>query len=315
MVSLMHGMISNKDTNIALESLQAVIEFANITLQTSSPTESVEVRLCTAQVLGHTSVTDVMIDLQVRLGAVHFLLWSVVIKLLQDEEPLIREQMVEAFSTWLNGIHNSALVSALTFGNFSVVPPLTLENAMFCVWFLYIEREPVQCILWMLKWIWGDMLCSCNPGQEDGISDVDRLFEKGPVNIYNEDLIVIDVTWKTVKTGIEVNNGYALLKLQRNRTEIIELLNKQLEECIFFLESLLLINYNVNKNLFSHFYRSFVGISVIIMLTEKLEGNISPMQSRIMAILHAVKKLSDLGGSLLHPKLQQPLKELCRFYI
>jgi len=167
----------------------------------------------------------------------------------------------------------------------------------------------------MLKWIWGDMLCSCNPGQEGGISDVDRLFEKGPLNSYNEDLILIDVTWKTVKTGIAANNAYALLKLQQSRTEIIELLNKQLEECIVFLESLLLINYNVNKNLFSQFYRSFVGISVIIMLTETLEGNISPLQSRIVAILHTVKKLSDLGGSLLHPKIQQPLEELYRFYI
>jgi len=167
----------------------------------------------------------------------------------------------------------------------------------------------------MLKGIWGDMPCSCDPGQEGDISDVDRLFEKGPLNTYSEDLIVIDVTWKTVKTGIEAIHGYALLKLQLSRAEIMELLNKQFEECIFFLESLLLINYNVNKNLFSHFYRSFVGISVIIMLTEKLEGNISPMQSRIVAILRAVKKLSDLGGSLLHSKLQQPLKELYRFHI
>lgn len=186
---------------------------------------------------------------------------------------------------------------------------------MFCVWFVYIEREPVECILWMLKWIWGDMLCSSNPGQEHGISDVDRLFEKGPLNIYGEDLIVIDVAWKTVKQGIEMNNGYVLLRLQRNRTEIIEFLNKQLEECILFLESLLLTNYNVNKNLFSHFYRSFVGISVIIMLTGKLEGNISPLQSRIMAILHAVKKLSHMGGNLLHPKIQHCLEELCRFCI
>lgn len=202
------------------------------------------------------------------------------------------------------------IVSALTFGDFAVVPPLTLESAMFCVWFLYIEREPVECISWMLKWIWGDMLCSCNPDEDNGISDVDRLFERGPLNIYNEDLIVIDVAWKTVKTGIEMNDGYALLKLQQNRVEIIELLNKHLEECIVFLESLLLIDYNVNKDLFSHFYRSFVGISVIIMLTEKLEENISPLQSRIMAILHAVKTLPDMGGSLLHPKLQDPLKEL-----
>ena len=63
-----------QDTNIASESLQAVMEFANITLQTSSPTESVEVRLCTAQVLGHKSVTDVMVDLQERLGKLEFLL-------------------------------------------------------------------------------------------------------------------------------------------------------------------------------------------------------------------------------------------------
>lgn len=181
---------------------------------------------------------------------------------------------------------------------------------MFCVWFLYIEREPVECILWMLKWIWGDMFCSCNPDEHNGISDVDRLFERGPLNIYNEDLIVIDVAWKTVKTGMEMNDGYALLRLQQNRVEIIELLNKHLEECIVFLESLLLIDLNVNKDLFSHFYRSFVGISVIIMLTEKLEENISPLHSRIMAILHAVKTLPDMGGSLLHPKLQDPLKEL-----
>jgi len=62
--------------NIALESVQALVEFSNITLQTSSPVESVEVRLCTAQVLGHTSVTDMMVDFQEKLGKQEFTLIS-----------------------------------------------------------------------------------------------------------------------------------------------------------------------------------------------------------------------------------------------
>lgn len=183
---------------------------------------------------------------------------------------------------------------------------------MFSVWLLFIEREPVECVLWMLKWIWGDILCSYDPGQEDGISDVDRLFEKGPLNIYAEDLIVTDVAWKTVKRGIEMNDGYAVLMLQRHQTELIELLNQQLEKCVVFLENLLLTNWIFNRNLFSHFYRAFVGISVVAMLTGKLKGGNLPLQNRILAILHAVKKPSDTGGISLHPKIQYCLNELCR---
>ncbi|KAJ7373355.1 hypothetical protein OS493_012947 [Desmophyllum pertusum] len=68
MVFVMHGMTSNKDSRVALEASEALQEFSNITLETSSPTESVELRLCTAQVLGHTSVAAVMVDLQGTLS-------------------------------------------------------------------------------------------------------------------------------------------------------------------------------------------------------------------------------------------------------
>lgn len=180
---------------------------------------------------------------------------------------------------------------------------------------MFIDREPVACVLWMLEWIWGDLLSSCNPAQADHISDVDRLFEKGPLNIYAEDCIVTHITWKTVQRGVEMNNGTALLLLQQHQTELHELLKEQLEKCVLFLESLLSTNWNFNRNLFSHFYRAFVGISVIAMLTEKLEISISPVQSRIMAIVDAVKKPSDTGGISFHPKIQQCMGELCRFLI
>lgn len=207
------------------------------------------------------------------------------------------------------------LVCALAFEDFAVVAPLSLESAMFCVWFLFIERDPVECVCWMLKWIWSDMLCSYDPGQEDGISDADRLFEKGPLNIYSEDLIMIDVAWKTIKQGIEMNNGYTLLMLQRYQTELIELLNQQLEKCVVFLENLLLTNWIFNRNLFIPFYRAFVGISLIAMLTRKLKGSNFPLQTRIMAILQAVKEPSDTGGISLHPKIQCCLNDLCKILI
>ncbi|XP_078352505.1 tRNA (32-2'-O)-methyltransferase regulator THADA-like [Oculina patagonica] len=312
MVSVVHGMTSNKDSTIASESLQALKDFSNITLETSSPTESVELRLCTAQILGHSSLTDLMVDLQETLNGVHLLLWSVVITLLQDEEAVVREQTVEAFSVLLKGTQNSTLVCALAFEEFAVVAPLSLESAMFCVWFLFIEREPVECVFWMLKWIWNDMLCSYDQGQEDGISDADRLFEKGPLNIYAEDLIMVDVAWKTVKQGIEMNNGNTLLMLQKHQTELTELLNQQLKKCVVFLENLLLTNWIFNRNLFIPFYKAFAGISLIAMLTGKLKERNFPLQTRIMAILQAVKEPSHTGGISLHPKIQCYLNELCK---
>lgn len=196
-----------------------------------------------------------------------------------------------------------------------MVTPLSLESAMFCVWFLFIDEHSVECVLWMLKWIWGDMFCTDDPAQEEDISDVDRLFEKGPPNNYAEDIIVIYAAWKTVKQGIEMNDGYALLMLQQRQSELIDLLNQQLEKCVIFLEKLLLTNWSFNRNLFSRFNRAFAGISVIVMLTGKLEGNNSPLQNRIMAIVHAVQKPCDTGGISRHPKIQHCLNEICRYFV
>ena len=48
--------------------MSSLEEFSGTLLETSSPSQSVELRICTAQVLGHRHVTDVMFDSQEVLG-------------------------------------------------------------------------------------------------------------------------------------------------------------------------------------------------------------------------------------------------------
>ena len=205
-------------------------------------------------------------------------------------------------------------VCTLPFGSFAVVAPLSLENAMFCVWSLFFDEEPVACVSWMLDWICGDLVCDSEDSDRAIlISDMDRLFEKGPLNIYSEDCVVTRVAWETVKYGMERKNGCALLTLQQHKSTLTISLKEQLENCLLFLENLMLNNWNVPAN-FNYFYRGLVGIAVIALLKEKLEEGIaSPLTNRIDAIVHAVKKPSDTGGILSHPKTQKCLEELNKF--
>ena len=51
-----------------MEASGALSQFSNITLHTSSPSERMELRLYTAQVLGDTTVIGVMVDLGTTLS-------------------------------------------------------------------------------------------------------------------------------------------------------------------------------------------------------------------------------------------------------
>ena len=57
-----------KDAVISSQALKSLAEFSAILQETSSPSESVELRLCTAQVLGHINVTDTVCDYHGKLG-------------------------------------------------------------------------------------------------------------------------------------------------------------------------------------------------------------------------------------------------------
>lgn len=48
--------------------MNALTDFSRLLLETSSPSESVEMRLCSAQVLGHANVTEAMFDAHGTLG-------------------------------------------------------------------------------------------------------------------------------------------------------------------------------------------------------------------------------------------------------
>lgn len=193
-----------------------------------------------------------------------------------------------------------------------MVPPMSVESVMQCVWCLFIHRAPVACISWMMEWVEGDLTyASC--GQDVEISDVDRLFEKGPLNIYAEDCIITRIACHTVEQGIDSNGGTALLALKKHKTEVIELLEDQLEKCVVFLERLLSANRDVNRNCFGVFYRALAGLFVVVMLTLKLHGNISSMQSRIIAVVRAIQRPAQTGGISFHLMIKDCMEKLSTF--
>ena len=190
-----------------------------------------------------------------------------------------------------------------------MVAPLSLESALLYVWSIFIDRSPLACVSWMLEWIRGD-LSRQTYDQTDELSDVDRLFEKGPLNLYAEDCIVTRAACKTVKQGIEMNNVLAVLTNKVHKTGLIELLAKELERCICFLESLLLTKLISNRNCFSLFYRAMAGLAVTVMLTQKVNGDMSSFESRISAIIRTLKMPSDTGGLSRHSMIIECMKEL-----
>ena len=190
-----------------------------------------------------------------------------------------------------------------------MVAPLSLESAFLCVWSIFIDRSPLACVSWMLEWIRGD-LSRQTYDQTDELSDVDRLFEKGPLNLYAEDCIVTRAACKTVRQGIEMNNVLAVLTNKEHKTGFIELLAKELERCICFLESLLLTKLISNRNCFSLFYRTMAGLAVTVMLTQQVNGDMSSFESRISAIIRTLKMPSDTGGLSRHSMIIECMKEL-----
>ena len=55
--------------------MEALSDFSRKTLETSSASESEELRLCTAQILGSTHVTDLMVGRQGILGTYKIFLY------------------------------------------------------------------------------------------------------------------------------------------------------------------------------------------------------------------------------------------------
>ncbi|XP_068682323.1 tRNA (32-2'-O)-methyltransferase regulator THADA-like isoform X3 [Montipora foliosa] len=310
-VSVIHERASIEDAVISSQALKSLAEFSAILQETSSPSESVELRLCTAQVLGHINVTDTVCDYHGKLGDVPFVLWSVVVTLLSDDEPLVREQMALSFSMLLKRVQTSETGSGLLVeGSCPVVPPVALESAIRSVWSLFIDHSPVVCVSWMMECILGDLTCeSCN--QEGEMSDADRLFEKGPLNIYTEDCIISRMACQAIQQGVETNNGATVLK--KHRTELLEFLQIHYEECLDFVERLLSKNWPSDSYFFALFYRVLAKICATVILIQRLSGNISLKQSQIGALLSAVKSHTATKGISFHSMIKDIFDKLSMF--
>lgn len=269
-----------------------------------------ELRLCIAKVLGQVSVTNVIIDNQGNLDDVPFGLWSVVVKLLCDDDPLVRDQMASSLSMLVTRIQTSktAIMFPVELGC-AVVPPMSLESAMRCVWCLFIHKSPVTCVSWMIKCVLGDL--TMEPfDQEDETSQLDRLFEKGPLNVYTEDCIVARIACQTIRKGVEMENGTAVLK--NHSTDLLQLLQCHLKECIVFLESVLSKNWSSDSFFFGLFYRALSGLNVIVMLIHQLDGNTSSMHSQIGALLSTMKNSTAPKGLFSHSMIKDSVAELSK---
>lgn len=310
MVSAIHKLLCVKDPVVSSQALKCLVDFSVIVQEASSPSESVELRLCIAKVLGQVSVTNVIIDDQGDLDDVPFGLWSVVVKLLCDDDPLVRDQMASSLSMLLKRIQTSK--TAIFFSlelDCAVVPPMSLESAMRCVWCLFIHKSPVTCVSWMIKCVLGDL--TMEPfDQEDETSQIDRLFEKGPLNVYTEDCIVARIACETIRKGVEMENGAAVLK--SHSTELLQLLQCHLKECIVFLETVLSKNWSSDSFFFGLFYRVLSGLNVIVMLIHQLDGNTSSMKTRIGALLSAMKNSSAPRGFFFHSMIKDSIAELSK---
>lgn len=191
----------------------------------------------------------------------------------------------------------------------AVVPPMSLESAMRCVWCLFIHKSPVTCVSWMIKCVLGDL--TMEPfDQEDETSQLDRLFEKGPLNVYTEDCIVARIACQTIRKGVEMENGAAVLK--NHSTDLLQLLQCHLKECIVFLESVLSKNWSSDSFFFGLFYRALSGLNVIVMLIHQLDGNTSSMHSQIGALLSTMKNSTAPKGVFSHSMIKDSVAELSK---
>ena len=161
----------------------------------------------------------------------------------------------------------------------SVVAPVAMKLVMSCVWNLFIDKNPMACLQWMLGWICGDVGILCvdtqaplGTVQENDATDVDRLFEKGSFNIYAEKCEITTLAWEILRAEIENRNGSALLTLEEeDNLRLLEILDDMFEKCLRVIESFCWRDTSVDGSVFEYFYQSLVGILAISFLKGQLK--------------------------------------------
>ncbi|XP_031550253.1 thyroid adenoma-associated protein homolog [Actinia tenebrosa] len=332
-------LINANDDDIKTKTLDAVLSLNELFKSTSEEHQSIDVRYKTADILSNGSLSSLMWDPSRQLGYFPLDLWSVVIRLLHDDDSSVRDCMTSVLSVQPStlDVHNKPESSSL--------PTLAIEVVLDRVWSEFYIRESDATLHWILEWITAKRasrtadtpIGACPEAPSEHASKIDLLFEKNSLNSYQEKEIIAEAALKTLKNHQR--------EISEPGSDIVDDVNK---EAIEVLEKITHESSSNFSGSFSRIYLSVLGLtaaeviataSSIIQLSENKIGvaesevihnpnscSPCPTRSNIPSrqITETVEKLKtimetlcsrihmkkELENAMDQPKLRKALREL-----
>jgi hypothetical protein len=144
---------------------------------------------------------------------------------------------------------------------------LALKHAVRTPLELFWLKHPSMTLQWLL-----DLLDNTDVSSEtsqdtayDDMRNVDKLFEKGPVNTYREDCILAEIVFNEFYTWIEKNNSHG----------IIDAIPELLDQLGKFVKTQVM-NYNITLQQDSVYYNLYItvfGVAMMKVLIQKAKLN------------------------------------------
>ncbi|XP_028408527.1 thyroid adenoma-associated protein homolog [Dendronephthya gigantea] len=162
-------------------------------------------RLAVAQVLGSGNVTFILVEPLLGYENQTFRIWKVLIYLLIDDSVEVKQSMASGL---LNILPSFAQDNSK---NYSVHSALALRFAVRTPLELFWVRHPVMTLQWLLDLMDQTQTDITSDVFEDTAYDdmknIDKLFEKGPVNTHREDCILAETIFQEFFDWVVNANG------------------------------------------------------------------------------------------------------------
>uniref|UniRef100_T1J611 tRNA (32-2'-O)-methyltransferase regulator THADA n=1 Tax=Strigamia maritima TaxID=126957 RepID=T1J611_STRMM len=211
LVSQVYLDLAEAPEGIDLQPRSILEEWADAFLLCCSSEQSLNTRRTAAEVL-FSVANYLLIDPHNILGAASCLVWSALVRLLMDDDPGIKRKVSEIINIFesfppLPGFNQNGL----EWHPFDVQPTVALDLVVGYFVEQFGDKYQTECLTTLLDW------CLREETNEAFLQEEERIFDKGEMNIYAEEITVTNVVIKHLKRLLRhVFGGIKLNTLPNN---------------------------------------------------------------------------------------------------
>ncbi|XP_064621388.1 tRNA (32-2'-O)-methyltransferase regulator THADA-like isoform X2 [Lineus longissimus] len=174
------------------DDLDILRRWITLLLEASSDHQSLDSRVACIRVI-FSSYTAILIDRKCVLDDIPFTAWTVVIKLLQDDDVTVREMAADVVSRVLKAVGKESSYQSLQ-------QTFALDIAIKMMVLLFSWRNWTECFQTLVSWTTGDWEKTI-AGEQD---QEGRLFDKGELNTYEDDVTFNRMAVSHMHTFLEI---------------------------------------------------------------------------------------------------------------